>query len=157
MGIEPEELRIRDYEAADLAVVLEIIEAALVEHGFARNVGGLRRDLETLEGRYDQARAGFWVAELHGGIVGAVALRPKDETTCELKRLYVRSAMRGYGIGRALFAHAEAFARSAGYARIWLDSSRRFKAARRLYEKSGFVLLEELANDWEDNVYEKSL
>ncbi|MGO8998187.1 MAG: hypothetical protein ACLQVI_33115 [Polyangiaceae bacterium] len=40
---------------------------------------------------------------------------------------------------------------------IWLDSSRRFGKARRLYERNGFVLLEEIDNDWEDNVYEKPL
>jgi GNAT superfamily N-acetyltransferase len=55
------------------------------------------------------------------------------------------------------YAHAEAFARAAGYQAIWLDSSRRFGKARRLYERNGFVLLEELDNDWEDNVYEKRL
>jgi ribosomal protein S18 acetylase RimI-like enzyme len=64
---------------------------------------------------------------------------------------------RGHGLGQRLYEHAEAFARAAGYRRIWLDSSRRFTAARRLYEKNGFELLEELANDWEDNVNAKSL
>jgi len=148
---------IRSYLASDLPRVVEIIERALIEHGFERNVGGVQRDLETVEGRYDQARAGLWVAELDGNVVGVVAVRPKDAATCELKRLYVSSEVRGQGIGRALYAHAEAFARSAGYERIWLDSSRRFRDARRLYDKSGFVLLEELDNDWEDNVYEKRL
>ena len=44
-----------------------------------------------------------------------------------------------------------------GYAKLWLDSSRRFTSAHRLYERNGFVLVERLDNDWEDNVYEKSL
>jgi GNAT superfamily N-acetyltransferase len=76
---------------------------------------------------------------------------------CELKRLYVDASARGHGLGQRLYEHAEAFARSAGYAAIWLDSSRRFTQARRLYARNGFVLLEERDNDWEDNVYEKRL
>jgi GNAT superfamily N-acetyltransferase len=60
-------------------------------------------------------------------------------------------------VGRALYDHAEAFARSAGYGRIWLDSSRKFAEARKLYERNGFILLEELANEWCDNVYAKDL
>jgi GNAT superfamily N-acetyltransferase len=160
----PSPFQIRDYAAGDLPAVLTIIEAALVEHGFGTNVGGMRRDLETIEGRYDHKRAGFWVALSPGGssgtsaeVIGVVAVRPKDDRTCELKRLYARPDFRGKGLGRALYEHAEAFARAAGYERIWLDSSRRFKEARKLYERSGFVLIEELDNDWEDNVYEKWL
>ena len=84
-------------------------------------------------------------------------MRPKQNRTCELKRLYVRADRRGYGLGQALYEHAEAFARRAGYDRIWLDSSRRFGKAHRLYERNGFVLVERLDNEWEDNVYERSL
>jgi GNAT superfamily N-acetyltransferase len=149
--------RIRDYAAADYPAVLSLIEAVLVEYGFSMNVGGVQRDLETAFDRHAKSKAGFWVAELDGAVIGTVAVRPKDDRTCELKRLYVRTDARGHGIGQALYAHAEAFARAAGYGRIWLDSSRRFVQARRLYERNGFALLEELRNDWEDNVYEKRL
>lgn len=130
----------------------------LSEHGFELQVGGVERDLADVTTRYGGGRAGFWVMQDEGGtIVGTVAIRPKEHTTCELKRLYLRPNLRGSGFGQALFEHAEAFARSAGYERIWLDSSRRFDRAHRLYERNGFVLLERLENDWEDNVYEKLL
>lgn len=150
---------IRAYEQKDFDAVARLVETVLREFGFGANVGGARADLENIQTNYAGARAGFWVAEHGGAVCGTVAIRqknePKDETTCELKRLYVDSSMRGIGIGAALYAHAESFARAAGYGRIWLDSSRKFTAARRLYEKNGFVLVEELANDWCDNVYEK--
>ena len=97
------------------------------------------------------------MAERDGALVGTVAVRAREAATCELKRLYVHASARGLGLGQALYAHAEVFAVSAGYERIWLDSSRRFAQARRLDERNGFVLLEELQNDWEDNVYEKVL
>jgi putative acetyltransferase len=148
---------IRAYREQDLEAVVLLVKSVLGEYGFAANVGGVEEDLRDVAITYERPRAGFWVAEIEGTIVGTVAIRPKDEQRCELKRLYVRSSARGRGVGRALYAHAEAFARAAGYQRIWLDSSRRFVEARRLYERNGFVLLEELANDWCDNVYEKVL
>jgi len=148
---------IRAYRKEDLDAVAALVATVLAEYGFSAHVGGVRRDLESIEESYGDAKAGFWVAEIDGTIVGTVAIRPKQGATCELKRLYVSRDARGRGVGRALYAHAEAFAKSAGYDRVWLDSSRKFVEARRLYEKNGFVLLEELANEWCDNVYEKRL
>lgn len=150
-------LRLRRYEPDDYAVVLPLVSQVLAEHGFASAVGGLERDLAEAHERYAGERAGLWVAELGGEIVGTVAIRPKEGGTCELKRLYLRSDQRGRGLGQALYEHAERFARDAGYDAIWLDSSRRFARAHVLYERNGFVLLAQLDNDWEDNVYEKRL
>lgn len=150
-------LRIRDLEPDDLPAVRRLVEEVLGEFGFAAQVGGVDRDLQEVRARYGGGAAGFWVADAEGAVVGTVAVRPKDAGTCELKRLYVRPDHRGTGLGQRLYEHAEAFARAAGYSRIWLDSSRRFAKAHRLYRRNGFVLVESLQNDWEDDVYEKRL
>lgn len=150
-------MKIRAYEPKDFDAVLALVTGVLVEFGFGDNVGGARRDLENIESGYRPPRGGFWVAEEAGVVIGTIAIRPKDDSTCELKRLYVNPSLRGQGTGAALYAHAEAFARSAGFACIWLDSSRKFVSARRLYEKNGFTLIAEIDNDWCDNVYEKRL
>jgi putative acetyltransferase len=150
-------VHIREYKLSDTEPVLALITSVLTEYGFSPDIGGLHHDLELAGQRYLRNRADFWVAELDGALVGTVAVRPKDEVTSELKRLYVNPAVRGHGIGQLLYTQAETFAVSAGYEKIWLDSSRRFTQARRLYERNGFVLVVELNNDWEDNVYEKSL
>jgi hypothetical protein len=150
--------RIRALEPADVPAVTQLVVDVLGEFGFTAQVGGVERDLHEMPERYGGTTAGFWVADHAGVVVGTVAIRPKDEgRTCELKRLYVRPDQRGTGLGQRLYAHAETFARSAGYERIWLDSSRRFARAHRLYERNGFVLLESLHNDWEDDVFEKDL
>ena len=148
---------IRDYHARDHASVVSLVVDTLAEFGFSSQVGGIERDLQEIQERYSGARAGFWVAEASGEVVGTVAIRPKRADTCELKRLYVRPVQRGTGLGQRLYVHAESFARGAGFERVWLDSSRRFAKAHRLYERNGFVLLEQMDNDWEDNVYEKLL
>jgi len=148
---------LRPVRSEDLPAVRALVEQVLGEFGFRGQVGGVERDLADITERYGGARAGFWVADEDGVVVGTVAVRPKDERTCELKRLYLRPDRRGAGLGQRLYAHAEAFARAAGYDRIWLDSSRRFARAHRLYERNGFALLERIDNDWEDDVYEKRL
>jgi GNAT superfamily N-acetyltransferase len=148
---------IRAYREQDHEAVVRLVRDVLTEFGFAAHVGGAERDLGALGERYGGSRAGFWVAEVDGVIVGTVAVRPKDDTTCELKRLYLRADRRGTGLGQALYAHAESFAREAGYEGIWLDSSRRFGRAHRLYERNGFVLRATLDNEWADNVYDKAL
>jgi putative acetyltransferase len=148
---------IRDYHPRDRDAVVALVSRVLGEFGFESNVAGVERDLREAHERYAGERAGFWVLDDEGEVVGTVAIRPKDERTCEIKRLYLRPDVRGSGLGQRLFEHAEAFARRAGYERIWLDSSRRFTRARKLYERNGFVLLEEVDNAWEDNVYEKRL
>jgi putative acetyltransferase len=174
---------IRAYRRDDFAAVLTLVTTTLTEYGFPAHIGNVQQDLHDIETHYGRARAGFWVAEIDAGLAGTVALRPKVDResrsatqrfeakplgglgggaphldrTCELKRLYVHKSARGQGVGRALYANAEAFARAAGYDRIWLESSRLFTEARRLYERNGFTLVEELDNDWHDNVYEKRL
>ena len=149
--------RIRAFVAEDVAGVARLVVSTLAEFGFSSQVGGVEKDLASVPAHYRGPRAGFWVAEDEGAIVGTVAIRPKQEGTCELKRLYVRADCRGTGLGQRLYRHAEEFARAAGYDRIWLDSSRRFAKAHRLYVRNGFVLLESLDNDWEDDVFEKRL
>jgi GNAT superfamily N-acetyltransferase len=155
--VSPEPVRIRALEPGDLPAVTELVLGVLAEFGFTAKVGGVERDLREMLERYAGASAGFWVAEKGGAIVGTVGVRAKEGRTCELKRLYLRSTERGTGLGQRLYEHAEAFARSAGYERLWLESSRRFARAHRLYQRNGFVLLESLDNDWEDDLYEKVL
>ena len=157
MSDEPVTARIRDVEPGDLPAVRKLVEDVLGEFGFTAQVGGIDRDLADVRERYAGGRAGFWVAEAGGIVVGTVAVRPKEGLTCELKRLYLRPDRRGEGLGQRLYEHAEAFALGAGYTRIWLDSSRRFGRAHALYRRNGFRLLESLDNDWEDDVYEKVL
>ena len=61
------------------------------------------------------------------------------EGVCELKRLYVRPAYRGEGIGRALTVQAIDEARSMGYRLMRLDTGTFLEASRRLYASLGFV------------------
>ena len=117
---------------------LDAVRALFAE--YARSVDepccftGFERELAELPRGY---RALF-IAEEDGVAAGCVGLREVDRGTAEMKRLYVRSAWRGRGLGRALAQAAIDAARFAGYARIVLDSLPKMREARALYRSLDF-------------------
>jgi putative acetyltransferase len=101
-------------------------------------------DLE-LDGDLDEPDAAYsalWVALDGGDVVGSVALRDLGGGAVELKRMYLRPAQRGRGLGRELLILAIGWARSHGMTSVRLDTSERMVAAQRLYEAHGFERIE---------------
>jgi GNAT superfamily N-acetyltransferase len=96
------------------------------------------RELAELPGEYAPPSGGLFLALVGGGAAGCVGVRSLEEGACEMKRLFVRNAFKGRGIGRVLAEHAIAWARRAGYERMLLDTLPSMKAAQRLYETLGF-------------------
>lgn len=73
-----------------------------------------------------------------GQLAGIGGLKKLENGIGEIKRMYVRPALRGKGIGGALLARLLEQARRAGYRRVRLDSSRFMTEAHRLYRAAGF-------------------
>lgn len=69
---------------------------------------------------------------------GCVALRPLDDGACELKRLFVRPAYRGRGLGRILATRVVNAAAALGYAVMRLDTLDTLDRAMPIYTALGF-------------------
>jgi DNA-binding MarR family transcriptional regulator/GNAT superfamily N-acetyltransferase len=92
-------------------------------------------------GRADPREAA-WIAELDGAPAGCVFCMRKDDRTAQLRLLLVEPAARGLGLGERLAAECLAFARRAGYREIVLWTNDILAAARRIYQRAGFELVD---------------
>lgn len=99
-------------------------------------------ELAQLPGDYAEPRGALLIAEVEGALAGCCALRPLDNAdypnASEMKRLYVRKAFRGFGLGRELAEAMLDRARQAGYACVLLDTLDDMESARALYTDLGF-------------------
>lgn len=100
-------------------------------------------ELAGLPGEYANPRGSLLLAMVDGELAGCCALRPLDTAdypnASEMKRLYVRRAFRGFGLGRLLAEAILDAARLAGYSSVLLDTLDDMETARALYEELGFV------------------
>jgi GNAT superfamily N-acetyltransferase len=100
----------------------------------------------------------FLVAYDRVAPVGCIGLRRLTPHIAEIKRMYVRPAGRGRGVGRLLLDDAEQRARALGVTTLRLDTRSDLVEARRLYTRHGFVEIPRY-NDapFADHWYEKLL
>ena len=99
---------------------------------------GFDQEVADLPGDYAPPRGRLYLAMAGGNPAGCVALRPLFHRDAEVKRLYVRPAHRGSGLGRILAQRVIEDARALGYEVLKLDTLPGMKAAQRLYEDLGF-------------------
>jgi putative acetyltransferase len=81
----------------------------------------------------------FVVARADGGAVGCGAVRLLDQTTVEVKRMYVDPEMRGRGVAKAILAHLEAAGRELGARRAVLETGIHQDEAIGLYRRAGYT------------------
>ena len=124
--------------AADVALCRELFTEYQRAIGVSLCFQGFERELDSLPGDYAPPRGRLLLARSAGAPLGCVALRPLGAREAEMKRLYVRSAARGTGLGRRLAQAAIDAARELGYATLRLDTLPGMQAAQALYANLGF-------------------
>jgi putative acetyltransferase len=86
----------------------------------------------------EAGRGTFLVARDRERAVGCGAIRLIDNTTAEVKRMYVVPEQRGKGVGRTVLASLEAAAQQLGARRLVLETGIHSPEALALYRRAGF-------------------
>lgn len=134
---------LREYQPGDMGWVIQ-------QHGeiYAREYGW-NSDFEALVAgigaeflkKFDPAHERCWMAELDGARVGSVFVVRKSATVAQLRMLILTPAARGLGLGARLTDECIAFARSKGYRKMVLWTNSILTAARNIYARRGFTLV----------------
>ena len=101
----------------------------------------LEADMQTLA-KFLPPNGRLLLGEVDEQIAGIACMKQLNDTICEIKRMYVRPAFRGRGLGRGLLQRLIDEARQIGYPIMRLDSARFMKAAHALYRSTGFQEIE---------------
>ena len=96
-------------------------------------------ELAGLPGAYAAPDGCLLIVDACSSLAGCVAFRRHAPGVCEMKRLYVRPAFRGLGLGRKLIDQLAAEAVAAGYREMVLDTLPTMREAIAMYHAAGFV------------------
>lgn len=135
-----------DFVIAQAASTKEIAAARELFLEYARAMGfslcfqGFDKELAGLPGEYAPPQGRLLLGWSAGEPVGCVAMHALPGECCEMKRLFVRPAFRGTGLGRRLAERVIAEARAIGYTHMRLETiATTMAAAVALYKRLGFA------------------
>src|SRR5208283_71875 len=137
----PEKSAVRIVPVQDdgaLAAVRELFEEYWKSFGFTPCFQKFGEELAGLPGAYAPPAGRLALASVAETPAGCIALRRIDARRAEPKRLYVRPAFRGHGLGRALLEWVMQEARAAGYTELMGDTMPVMREALALYDRVGF-------------------
>ena len=126
------------HKADHIPIVRELFQEYASDMGLNLCFQGFTEELATLPGRYVPPEGRLLLGDRDGQPVACVAMRRIADDVCEMKRLYVRPAFRGRGLGRALAEAVIVSARNVGYRAVKLNTLASMKPAVALYESLGF-------------------
>ncbi|NBB26790.1 GNAT family N-acetyltransferase [Cellulophaga sp. BC115SP] len=128
-----------NYSNQELAIVQELFEEYSRELGVDLCFQNFEQELQTLSKVYAAPTGCIIILYHEQQPAGCVALKPIAEGVCEMKRLYIRHAFRGFKYGKKLAQELILFAYKAGYSTMKLDTLTTLTDAIGLYRSMQFV------------------
>jgi putative acetyltransferase len=129
---------VRDAREDEVELVRELFLEYAAALGVDLGFQDFERELAELPANY----VALLLGEAGGAIAGCAGVREFSVGVGELKRLYVRPAFRGHGLGRDLSVEAIERARAAGCEALRVDTLPTMEAAAALYRSLGFREIE---------------
>lgn len=135
-----EALVIRVYRPGDHSRLVALNAYGLAAAGVPAEIDVYAGDLDDITTTYLTARATMLVGESERTIVAMGALRPVDDSTCEITRMRVAPHAQGRGYGKAILNRLEDAARDRGYRYATLLTGPDQHPAVDLYRSSGYLI-----------------
>jgi putative acetyltransferase len=133
---------------AQIVQVRELFLEYAASLGFSLCFQNFDKELAGLPGDYAPPDGCLLLVECDSAPAGCVALHQLAPGICEMKRLYLRPAFRGKGLGRAIAEHLIAVARQMGYRHMRLDTVEPvMKDAVAMYRRLGFKEISPYCNN----------
>ncbi|MEB3290997.1 MAG: GNAT family N-acetyltransferase [Leptolyngbya sp.] len=150
--------RIRPWQPQDRQAVGDLIAAVLAEYGLGWEPQGSDQDALAVETHYWQTGGEFWVVLDGETVVGTAGYYPahRGEKAVEIRKMYLRPAARGQGLGRYLLRQLEQSIQRRGFQQIWVETASVLKEAVRLYETSGYRPADGVETPRCDRIYQKT-
>jgi len=117
------------------------------------------KEMSEFLSRFDETRDGFWIVCLNNRIEGGIAIDGIKAATegAHLRWFILSPEVRGRGFGNRLMEEALSFCKKKGYGKIYLETFDGLHAARHLYEKFGFKLVQQAeGSQWGKKVTEQN-
>jgi putative acetyltransferase len=123
---------------SDLAAVRELWREYWKSIDLPDDFQGFGEELKGLPGVYAADGGVLLIGSIEAQPAGTIALRRLDDRAGEVKRLYLRPAFRGKGLGRHLLEQVIERARAIGYEALYADTLPSLTDALSLYARLGF-------------------
>ena len=134
-----EQLFFRQATRSDGAEVLALVQSVLEEYGLEVDSATTDADLHDIEASYIERGGWFEVLVASDGkIVGSGGLMFIDESTCELRKMYLVPEVRGHGWGKKMLVRFLKKAEILGFQRVTLETATVLVEALKLYTQFGF-------------------
>jgi DNA-binding MarR family transcriptional regulator/GNAT superfamily N-acetyltransferase len=148
-GKDSNAIRLRQHRPGDMGWIVSRHGALYAqEHGWDERLEALCADIVAAFLRnFDPVQERCWIAERDEEPLGTVMLVKETAQVARLRLLLVEPKARGLGLGLQLVEECIRFARQAGYRKITLWTHSVLTAARHVYRKTGFRLVDKKAHD----------
>lgn len=145
-------IEIKNADTANAAEIAKLAKAVWNEY-FTPIIGQAQVDymLEKFQSECaitQQLRSGMkYIAAYADGEIAGYSCYKLEEDALFLSKLYVKSSMRGHGIGKKMFMHELEIAKNEGKKKIYLTVNKHNNLAINVYEHIGFVKEKDIVTD----------
>lgn len=131
-------MKFRLAKNGDEKEILSLIDIVLSDYGLKLEPLGADFDVTDINKFYFNNNGWFQVVEYNNKIIGSVGVYKLNDSTCELRKMYLYKEYQGKNIGKTLLKNALEAAKSLGYTTMTLQTNSLLTKALPLYKSFGF-------------------